>query len=120
MTSISSFRVNREIVEIENKLKLNDGIIDENKKFAGSKKYGKNGILYENVYCRKIMKTYDGIHTPKIEKTVKNLSRNFPRLSAATIPIKSPATVPNKIAITPILKEFSKHFNKIGFIGAPL
>ena len=45
MTSTSSFLVNRAIVEIENKLKLNDGIIAEDKKFDGSKKYGKNGIL---------------------------------------------------------------------------
>ena len=120
MTSTSSFRVNRAIVEIENKLKLSDGIIDENKKFDGSKKYGKNGILYEKVYCRKIIETYDGMHTPRIEKIVQSPSKNFPRLSAATIPIKSPVTVPNKIDSTPILKEFSRHFNKIGLIGAPL
>ena len=110
----------RATVEIANRLKLSIGIIDELRKFDGSKKYGKNGILYEKKYCRKIIKTYDGMHTPKIYTRVHTPSRNFPRLSAATIPIVSPTNVPNKIDSTPILNELIKHAVKIGLIGAPL
>ena len=47
----------RAIVEIANRLKDSAGMTDDAKKFDGSKKYGKNGILYAKKYCRKIIKT---------------------------------------------------------------
>ena len=112
--------MNRATVAIAKRLNDNEGIIDENKNRDGSKKYGKNGILYEKKYCRKIMKTYDGMHTPRIETTVQTPSKNFPRCSAAVIPRNNPTIVPKKIDSTPILNEFSRQASNIGLIGAPL
>ena len=66
------------------------------------------------------MKTYDGMHTPKIEITMHSPSTNLPRLRAAVMPIANPTPVPNRIDSTPIRKEVSRHFSIIGFIGAPL
>ncbi len=80
-------------------LRQNNYDADEAQKSFGknrdrSKKYGKHGILYAKKYCKNIMKTYEGMHTPRIEV--------------------------NKIDSTPTLKEFSRHANIIGLIGVPL
>ena len=95
------------------------GITDENRKRELSKKYGKNGILYEKKYCRKIKKTYPGTQTPRMEKTVQKASKKVPLLRAAVMPKIRPTAVPMKMASPPMRNELEMHWPRTVLMGAP-